>query len=445
MKPENVILLGFVNKAADYLNQRLDEPGMELAELQNIDFESLKQELSKGLDESLGNMSSTVQTLLQAGSDAFDDFISSQAVKESLSDELERLFDINFDGNEVGSDDDVARLLDFYQLDDSVSVDEKKDESVETVEPENNEAVFEMSDDAKELLKVISENVNKTQQDNKDELIGDDTKYSNDSNFENIYSQLIDDSGTLDTIRFSNPGLSSIEQSVDEDINSIEFPNTQSSYEIFNSIVENPSSLQSNFSDTPIEQPDKDDIIDLVKHMQESDKQYYEHILNQDLEKQEDEEKPSRSQEIYSFGNSLIDDLKRKMDEEDQMIAKEKAEFDKIYNRVHSVYSHLSEEFIKNIYSNKDSIEKEFEYGIKIIILHRVHFNDIEGLRQFVEIALDNNYSINADESKMIVDVFKQYVNEPGKILASILTIANQSSLLNGNYEGYRVLFEKEV
>lgn len=444
MKPENVILLGFVNKAADYLSQRLDEPGMELAELQNIDFESLKQELSKGLDESLGNMSSTVQTLLQAGSDAFDDFISSQAVKESLSDELERLFDINFDGNEVGLDDDVARLLDFYQLDDSVSVDENKDESVETVEPENNETVFEMSDDAKELLKVISENVNKTQTQSKDELIGDSTRYSNDSNFENIYSQLIDGNGNLDTIRFSNPGLSSIEDSVDEDIHSIEVSDNQNSYEVFNSIVEDPSSLQSNFSDVPIEQPDKDDIIDLVKHMQESDKQYYEHILNQDLV-QPEEEKPSKSQEIYSFSNSLIDDLKRKMNEEDEMIKKEKAEFDKIYNRVHSVYSHLSEEFIRNIYANKETIENEFAHGIRIIILHRVHFEDVENLRQFVEIALDNNYSINADESKMIVDVFKQYINEPGKILASILTIANQSSLLNGNYEGYRVLFEKEV
>lgn len=440
MKPENIMLLGFVNKACEYLDEHFDEPGMELTELQNIDFDLLKKELSKGLDESLGNMSSTVQTLLQAGSDAFDDFINSQEDKNTLSDELERLFDINFDNNEVGSDDDVARLLDFYQLDND---DNKQDEEVqEVVEPEKNETIFEMSDDAKELLKVISENVNKTHGSYKEELIGDDTKYSNDSNFDNIYSQLIDGNGNFDSIRFSNPGLSSLESYEESKIEEPVISND--SYEIFNNLVGDPTSLQSNFSDAPIEQPDKDDIIDLVKDMQQSDKQYYAHILNQDFEEPEPV-KPTRFQEIYSFGNSLIDDLKRKMYEEDEINRKNKEEFEKIYNRVHASYAYLSEDFVKNIYANKDTIDKDFPHGIKIIILHRVHFSDVENLRQFVEITLDHGYSINADESKMIVDVFKQYINEEGKILSSILTIANQSSLLNGEYEGYRVLYEKEV
>ena len=428
MKPENVMLLGFVNKAADYLDKHFDEPGMELTEFHNIDFNLLKKELSKGLDESLGNMSQTVQTLLQAGSDAFDEFINSQVDSGSLSEELERLFDINFDSND--SEDDVSKLLDFYDLKDEIAQDNR------VVEPEaqqKKETVFEMSDEDKELLKLISSNVSRNQ--NHEELVGDNTRYSNDSNFENIYSQLIENNGGMDSIIFSNPGLNSVNE------------DTVSDYEnTLEPVSVDPATLHSNFSNKPVEQPDENDIVKLVKDMQESDNQYYKHILDKDIEQPVVEEvKHSRSEEIYSFGNTLIDDLKKKMYEEDERQRKYNADFAKVYNRVHSVYTHLSEDFIRNIYANKDAINKEFPFGISIIILHRVHFKEIENLRQFVEITLDHDYSINADENKMIVDVFKEYVNTDGKILSSILTIANQSSLLEGEYEGYRVLYEREV
>ena len=45
----------------------------------------------------------------------------------------------------------------------------------------------------------------------------------------------------------------------------------------------------------------------------------------------------------------------------------------------------------------------------------------------------------------MIVDVFKQHVNTDGKIVTSIFEVANQSALLNGEYEGYRVMFEDKA
>ena len=72
-------------------------------------------------------------------------------------------------------------------------------------------------------------------------------------------------------------------------------------------------------------------------------------------------------------------------------------------------------------------------------------FKEIENLRQYVEIALKHDYMINADEKQMIVDVLKQYVNTDGKIITSIFEVANQSALLDGEYEGYRVLFEEDL
>ena len=74
-----------------------------------------------------------------------------------------------------------------------------------------------------------------------------------------------------------------------------------------------------------------------------------------------------------------------------------------------------------------------------MIVLHRVHFNNIEDLQQFVEIVANHKYSVNVDERKMIVDLFKMYRNTDGKILTNIFEIANQAKLLHGDYEGYRV------
>ena len=99
---------------------------------------------------------------------------------------------------------------------------------------------------------------------------------------------------------------------------------------------------------------------------------------------------------------------------------------------------------MKNVYFLKDSIIQDYPLNVKIIILHRIQFKEVESLRQFVEIALNHNFAINADENKLIVDAFKQYINVDGKIITSIFEVANQSALLGADYIGYRVLFEEE-
>ena len=82
MEPKNVMLLGFVNKAVDYLNDNIDKRlNSRIAELKNIDLLSLKEELSKNLEASFGNLNSTVDTLLTAGEEAFNRFIEIQDEK----------------------------------------------------------------------------------------------------------------------------------------------------------------------------------------------------------------------------------------------------------------------------------------------------------------------------------------------------------------------------
>ena len=100
MDPKNVMLLGFVNKAVDYLNQHMgDESASKLAELRNMDLNSLESELKDNLGSSLSAMNSTMETLLQAGEDSFDKFIDIPK-KEKISNEIDRLFDVDLDSNE---------------------------------------------------------------------------------------------------------------------------------------------------------------------------------------------------------------------------------------------------------------------------------------------------------------------------------------------------------
>ena len=69
-----------------------------------------------------------------------------------------------------------------------------------------------------------------------------------------------------------------------------------------------------------------------------------------------------------------------------------------------------------------------------------MHFKDIGGLREFVDVMINHGYLVNVDEKQMIVDTFKEHVNSDGKILTDIFEIANQGKLLTGDYEGYRII-----
>ena len=93
----------------------------------------------------------------------------------------------------------------------------------------------------------------------------------------------------------------------------------------------------------------------------------------------------------------------------------------------------------------KDAIANEYLTVNKVIVLHRLSFKDVENLRQFVEITLKHDYQINADEKKQIVDAIKECENTEEKIISSIFDIANQAALLNGEYEGYRIMSEEEL
>ena len=117
MKPKNVMLLGFVNRAVKYLDDHLDDRSdPKLKEIKDIDFVTLQDQLRKDLNVSLGTMQSTVRTLLQAGEEAFDDFMGLHLEQNDLSKELNRIFDNEEEKKPAGKVEDLSELLSFYNL-----------------------------------------------------------------------------------------------------------------------------------------------------------------------------------------------------------------------------------------------------------------------------------------------------------------------------------------
>ena len=120
--------------------------------------------------------------------------------------------------------------------------------------------------------------------------------------------------------------------------------------------------------------------------------------------------------------------------------AEKEDEYYRLIKNISRAFSKLPIEFIKDVISYKDEIDKEYVVNESYIVLHRVSFRNVDDLRKFAEIMMSHQYFTNVDERKGIVDVFKQIVNTSGKIITLICEVANQASVVNGLYEGYKVI-----
>ena len=412
MKPKNVMLLGFINKAAKYLDRELgDTTNEKLNRLKDFDLKALKEELGEDLNASLGTMQSTINTLLLAGEEAFDDFFDSHLETQTLSEELDRIFD---QGSEKKSNEsDLDKLLEFYNLNDleldeedfeeELAYDNTKEESKdeEFSEFDTKEEVFEMSDEDNELLKQIAQNVNKAE---------------------------------------TKPEVKPEEKEVD----------VKKLDSIFTEVVNHEDEPKQAEETVLPEQVDKNNIIELVKDIQASKETYFANVPDPVYDNEPNEEEIeeinkqlNKNEEVYV--SSLIEDLRERMVHEDEQKKVKEEEFREIYDRIHKIYPYLSNAFIRTVYDLKESLARDYPLDENVIVLHRCIFKEVESLRQFVEIALSHNFSINADEGKLMVDVIKEYMNTDGKIITSIFEVANQSALLGGEYDGYRVMLEEKA
>lgn len=203
-------------------------------------------------------------------------------------------------------------------------------------------------------------------------------------------------------------------------------------------------------ADLVIEPEEANEVIDEEQTDNQEDSVNQEDNLNEetleDTKEDVDEDVENQANYVDDYISSLMNDLSKESPTDKALEEKQK-EIDAknaIYDSIKAIYPYLSDGFIKGVYDLKDSLANEYKDGEDLIILHRLNFSDIEGLRRFVEVIMQHDYLVNVDERQMIVDAFKEHINADGKILTDIFEVANQAKLLTGEYDGYRILRNEE-
>ena len=393
MKPKNIVLLGFINEAVKYLDQHIDEDkhDYKLSKLKNIDLVSLEDELSKNLASSLGTMQNTMTSLLNAGNEAFEEFLDNHSDAESaFVSDLNNIFDVNLDGNQKSSKEELEDLLSFYNLD------KKVDDAASDYE-------------RKKLGTYLSNNAN-------DEFLKEIAKAA---------SQTKNNTETEETRNDANPELD----------------------HLFNEIIDH----ENGDNEDNTEQVEETESNDLVKEVSAEEEiptsESIEKVEAPEKEKVEEVAKTNvpESNATDEYVGSLIEDLKVQLAKEDKVIDEEEEKRKAVYEKVSSSYPYLQQSFVKSVYDMKDSINDEYREGVDVVILHRIIFKEVDELRQYAEVVINHGYEINVDEDKLIVDCIKQFTNSKGKIVSNIFAIANQAAKLNGAYDGYRVILASEL
>ena len=345
MKPKNVMLLGFINGAVEYLENHMDDENDQINDLKNADLYELRNELAGSLDVILGTKQSTLSALMKAGSEAFYSYIDSDKESMNLSERFDRALDPYYykpRGNAKNSRNDFAKMLSTYNLEGYERGNNKNDDFMNQI---RNNAMRNQRNDNQALDSVFNEIVD-----------NENPRKQNNSSFASLVNELKKQMDDEDALTKQNNKFNKIENT-EQGVNS---------------------------------------------------------LIDDYINKQEDEEK-------Y---NKKLSEKKKKQ----------------ICDKVSKMYMHLPLDFIENVYDLKEEIARENPVNKKVIVLHRIKFNHVENLRQFVEIGMKHGYTINADEKELIVDIFKQFVNTDGKILNNIYEIANQGYHLEGEYEGYNVI-----
>jgi len=448
MKLDDIVLLGFVDEALKYLKNEVKEnerPEIEKL-VSQLDIERMKNDLNEKFGSSFIGANEVIKALMKSGNDAFNDYTEKKKQEAKALDEINELFDSSFlqDGEtkEVKLPKPNLGNLEMEekpQIDVLGFINELKEKLVNVVKEEfKEEAKEEPRDlkikeedvniaDLKDTLKEIIEGEAKLDEEEQEELpfIEDDDEVYNairkaadqNENFEEEIQTLISDNGP--EVKYDEEVLNKIIDDVNEE--SHEEENMYSS-EHHNAYVNNL-------------------IDDLQKKM---DKGLFESASPEDAGVKV-EEKEEYTPEVHNqYVTNLMKDLQKQIEIEEAR-RKELEEAEKVYKEINDVYPNLPRKFVHVVYDAKNDIVDGLLHDERIILLHRVRFEELDNLRQYAEILLTHDFNVNVDEHQMIVDAMKVINNIDGKIVTNIFEVANQAYLLGGVYDGYRVIKEDDV
>ena len=363
-----------------------------------------------------------------------DDVVDSELVGNIIENSINQDEDINNNPEELIAEDDTNEEASLADIDtnipeDTTTQNEDVNDSIEEEEPiEENEFINDFNDYLEPVYHEVIENplvdIHIEEEDTTGvEEAADDEVTNEDINDEVVKEEETTDATLNETVDIEEPVAGKVIENPLVDVH-LDEPTEEETVDIEEPVVEedsNAETIEENVNETTEE--------DVNNEVESEEK------VEETVEDTNNNEKP--------YVSTLIDDLKKQLVVEED-IKKQKEEKNKeIYDRISRMYPYLSKSFVKTVFDLKEDFARDYSNGQKVVVLHRIKFMNVDNLRQFAEIALNHDYLINVDENKLIVDIFKQFDNSDGKILANIYEIANQGCLLNGTYEGYNVIINE--
>lgn len=502
MKVKNLVLFGFVLSALNYLSAQIvqeKEDGtadVNLEALKNVNLDKIRGEVGDKLESMVGEFGTAVSSIVGIGSEAFDRYIQDIENVDACSNNANAKEEIfHFDETENASEDKHLEDIFHYfsEMFGDVTLDKKR--GTITINMKHEE------DGQETATEECAQNETVTGEECEANVAECDCETDkeaacaggNEEKQEKTCSQCTD-SVVADTCAAEeNETTTTCAQQADgcenESVAEEEHEPTLSDEEEERMLQDLEELLREDKAPQPQENKDQDYVAEIQKAVQddatqktdtqqadasESEKpldldvdQLFSGIFNQNneedvkTEKEEvSEDLPEEKEDIDSYVQQLVDELRTEEEKEEAETKtetpveeelpeqddeeKEDTNEDDIYQQINEMYPYLSSDFIHRVYELKEAIAQNYPLNEMMVVLHRVHFDRLDDLQQFVEIVSNHGYNVNVDETKMIVDLFRRYLNTDGKILSNIFEIANQASLLHGVYEGYWIDTQKD-
>lgn len=103
------------------------------------------------------------------------------------------------------------------------------------------------------------------------------------------------------------------------------------------------------------------------------------------------------------------------------------------------VYPYLNPDFVEELLAEASSLNGMFEQDTLVTIHHYVSFDSEKNREAFADIMTAAGYEC-AEEG-----ITKKLFVEDGAIISDILNVANQASVLNGNYQNYSIQKQEQT
>lgn len=496
MKVKNLVLFGFVLSALNYLSSQVrkeKEFGFEktdLDELKNIDLDQIRHEIGDKLETMVGEFGTAVSSIVNIGSEAFDRYITEtndekdlgiqQEEKQDVKDiiayiqeaissmpskefEAEKTCDCDEKCSEDGECDcHESKGEDSQEVEDACDCSEQcaeectcgchcaEEEAKEEYcacdehctedckcschhDGENSTEECPSHQSSEELSEEDLQEVELSSQEEEDmlraleEILRQEEEIDSGENDEESYvneiQKAIDHSFSAEEV---------VEEEIEPEQAEISFDVDGLFSDIFDSVSE--TAPESEITEELVSEKTKqeeDEITAYVRQLVDELASEENAEISDEIEENDSEEEVT--EEVLPEKEAAESSVEEKLSEEEE-----------IYQQINEMYPYLSRDFIIRVYELKEVIAQNYPLNEMVLVLHRVHFDRLDDLQQFVEIVSNHGYNVNVDENKMIVDLFRRYQNTDGKILSNIFEIANQAGLLHGVYEGYWIDTEKE-